>query len=52
MGSGTQNSTTGKTSFFGKKNASKIKSSFFLSELNYNDNDDKNEELERNGLVF
>ena len=52
MGSGTQNSTTGKTSFFGKKNASKIKSSFFLSELNYNDNDDKNEELERNGLVL
>ena len=50
-GSAAQNSTTGKTSFLGKNNVSKLKSSFFLSELN-NDNDDKNEELERNGLVL
>ena len=49
--SGTQNSTSGLTSFFGKKNQSKIRSSCFVSEV-AGENEDKKNNVEKNGLLI
>ena len=50
--SGTQNSTSLISGLIGKRNASKVKSSLFVSEINGADKEDKSKSLEKNGYIL
>jgi hypothetical protein len=50
--SGTQNSTSHISGLIGKRNASKVKSSLFVSEINGADKEDKSKSLEKNGYIL